>query len=75
VVTLKLGDLTFHNGLKLHSAGANFGERPRAAWNALFIPAETRWTGAPCGHKRLNNAGLKLLGRFDDPSFRIAATS
>jgi ectoine hydroxylase-related dioxygenase (phytanoyl-CoA dioxygenase family) len=71
--TLKLGDLTVHNGLMMHSADANSALTAREAWNVLFIPATTRWTGAPCGHKRLNHAGLKLLGRFDDRSFDVAA--
>jgi ectoine hydroxylase-related dioxygenase (phytanoyl-CoA dioxygenase family) len=43
---LEAGDCTFHNGLTFHFAGANRTETTREGYAVIFMPAETRFTGA-----------------------------
>jgi len=72
-VNYELGDITVHNHLTVHGAGANMLDRPRWAYLVLPQPADARWNGAPpeafdpVAHK------MTPYGKFPDDAFPIIA--
>jgi hypothetical protein len=66
---LQPGDATVHNRALLHAAPENSTDEPRWAFTVTFIPAETRYTGAP--HKQTDGIGLEVGKPFDHPRFPI----
>lgn len=51
---VELGDISVHDGLMLHGAGPNKGDRPRVAWTIVFVSADALWNGGSFGNARLN---------------------
>jgi hypothetical protein len=47
-MTYGLGDVTVHDHLTVHGAGANLTDRPRWAYLLLTQPADILWNGSPC---------------------------
>lgn len=68
---VEVGDISVHDGLILHGAGPNMGERPRVAWVIVFVSAKNLWNGAQFGHVRLNELleGTQTFQPFSHPTF------
>jgi hypothetical protein len=68
-----LGDVTVHNHMTVHGAGANQTDDPRWAYLVLPQPADARWNGAapeafdPAAHN------MTPYGTFPNESFPIIA--
>lgn len=70
-IPLAAGESTVHDALLFHGAGENLSDQPRRGWTVVFVPAETRWNGAPHPHASINELGVELFGRFDHPHFQV----
>jgi ectoine hydroxylase-related dioxygenase (phytanoyl-CoA dioxygenase family) len=57
-IPLRAGDCTFHNAYLAHSATPNLTDDPRIAHVAIYIDAETTYTGAP--HVVTDGLGLTV---------------
>ena len=70
-VTYELGDVTVHNHMVVHGAGANFMDGPRWAYLILPQPADARWNGGP--PEAFDPAAHEMTpyGRFPDKAFPI----
>lgn len=72
-VTYELGDVTAHNHLTIHGAGANLMDRPRWAYLVLPQPADAVWNGAPPEAFDPAAHGMTPYGKFPDTAFPIIA--
>ena len=63
-IPLRAGDCTFHNAYLAHSATPNLTDDPRIAHVAIYIDADTTYTGA--GHVVTDGLGLTAGERLDD---------
>jgi len=72
-MTYELGDVTAHNHLTIHGAGANMTAGPRWAYLVLPQPADARWNGAPPEAFDPAAHGMTAYGRFPDEAFPIIA--
>lgn len=70
-ITYELGDVTVHNHLTVHGAGANLLDRPRWAYLVLPQPADARWNGAPPEAFDPAAHGMTPYGKFPDEAFPI----
>ncbi|MGW6276686.1 phytanoyl-CoA dioxygenase family protein [Kribbella sp. NPDC055071] len=66
-IPLRAGDCTFHNAYLAHSATPNLTDDPRIAHVAIYLDADTTYTGA--GHVVTDGLGLAVGERFDDEHF------
>jgi len=66
-IPLKAGDCTFHNAYLAHSATPNHTDDPRIAHVAIYIDADTAFTGG--GHVVTDGLGLTAGEPFDDEHF------
>jgi ectoine hydroxylase-related dioxygenase (phytanoyl-CoA dioxygenase family) len=66
-IPLRAGDCTFHNAYLAHSATPNFTDDPRIAHVAIYMDADTTYTGG--GHVVTDGLGLTVGERFDDEHF------
>ena len=72
-VTYELGDITVHNHMLVHGAGANHMDRPRWAYLILPQPADARWNGAPPEAFDPAAHNMTPYGKFPDEGFPIIA--
>ena len=72
-VTYELGDITVHNHMLVHGAGANTMDTPRWAYLVLPQPADARWNGAPPEAFDPAAHNMKPYGKFPDEDFPIIA--
>lgn len=70
-VTYELGDVTAHNHLTIHGAGANHMDRPRWAYLVLPQPADAVWNGSPPEAFDPAAHGMTAYGKFPDAAFPI----
>jgi ectoine hydroxylase-related dioxygenase (phytanoyl-CoA dioxygenase family) len=68
-VSLKPGDATVHSSLTIHCASSNVTERWRVGYVLAYMPADSRYTGAP--FHNLDGTGLAKGDRFDHPRFPV----
>ena len=66
-IPLRAGDCTFHNAYLAHSATPNLTDDPRIAHVAIYIDADTTYSGA--GHVVTDGLGLTAGERLDDEHF------
>ena len=66
-IPLRAGDCTFHNAYLAHSATPNLTDDPRIAHVAIYIDADTTYTGA--GHVVTDGLDLTAGERLDDEHF------
>jgi ectoine hydroxylase-related dioxygenase (phytanoyl-CoA dioxygenase family) len=66
-IPLRAGDCTFHNAYLAHSATPNRTDDPRIAHVAIYIDADTTYSGA--GHVVTDGLGLTVGERLDDGHF------
>jgi hypothetical protein len=66
---LRPGDATVHSSLTIHLAPSNTTERPRIGYVLAYLPADSRYTGAP--FHNTDGTGLQQGDRFDHPKFPI----
>jgi len=69
----ELGDVTVHDHLTVHGAGANTTETPRWALISSMLPADARWNGAP--PEAFDPAHLKPYELLDEERFPTLAPS
>lgn len=72
-VNYELGDVTVHNHMTVHGAGANHLDRPRWAYLVLPQPADARWNGAPPEAFDPAAHNMTPYGEFPDEGFPIIA--
>ena len=72
-ITYELGDVTVHNHMLVHGAGANHMDRPRWAYLVLPQPADARWNGAPPEAFDPSAHNMTPYGEFPDKAFPIIA--
>jgi ectoine hydroxylase-related dioxygenase (phytanoyl-CoA dioxygenase family) len=70
-VPLLAGDATVHDGLMLHGSPENVSDRPRRAWTVVFMPAATRYTGAPHPNASLNELEMAPNEPFNNEQFLV----
>jgi hypothetical protein len=70
-ITYELGDVTVHNHMTVHGAGANLLDRPRWAYLVLPQPADARWNGAPPEAFDPAAHNMTPYGTFPDEGFPI----
>jgi hypothetical protein len=68
-LTLQPGDATFHHPLTVHGAGANLTGRARWSFIAMYIPADSVYTGA--AYSGTDSLGLVPGTPFDHPNFPV----
>jgi ectoine hydroxylase-related dioxygenase (phytanoyl-CoA dioxygenase family) len=66
-IPLRAGDCTFHNAYLAHSATPNLTDDPRIAHVAIYIDADTTYTGAP--HVVTDGLGLTIGAPLDHELF------
>jgi ectoine hydroxylase-related dioxygenase (phytanoyl-CoA dioxygenase family) len=66
-IPLRAGDCTFHNAYLAHSATPNLTDDSRIAHVAIYLDADTTYTGV--GHVVTDGLGLTVGERFDDEHF------
>jgi len=67
------GGVTVHDGLLIHSALPNGSSAWRHAWTVRFMPASTRWTGAPIPIEGVEATILAPFSTFDHPRFLVGS--
>ena len=72
-IDYEVGDVTVHNHLMVHGAGANMLDRPRWAYLVLLQPADARWTGAPPEAFDPEAHAMTPYGKFPNATFPIIA--
>jgi hypothetical protein len=72
-VNYERGDITVHNHLLVHGAGANMMDRPRWAYLVLPQPADARWNGSPPEAFDPAANGMTPYGTFPDEAFPVIA--
>ncbi|HKT15412.1 MAG TPA: phytanoyl-CoA dioxygenase family protein [Allosphingosinicella sp.] len=72
-VTYKAGDATVHADLTVHGAGQNLTDMPRSSYTAIYVPADSCWTGAPAiaRYNKSVEQGLKPGDVLDDANFPL----
>ncbi|HVY85583.1 MAG TPA: phytanoyl-CoA dioxygenase family protein [Caulobacterales bacterium] len=68
-VELKPGDATIHSSMTIHCAPPNTTERWRVGYVLAYMPADSRYTGAP--YYNVENTGMKMGDVFDHARFPI----
>jgi len=68
-LTLRPGDATFHHPLTVHGAGANLTDRPRWSFIAMYVDADSVYTGA--AYPATDDLGLRPGFPFDHPAFPV----
>jgi ectoine hydroxylase-related dioxygenase (phytanoyl-CoA dioxygenase family) len=66
---LRPGDATIHSSLTIHLAPSNATERNRIAYILAYMPADSRYTGAP--YHNVDGTGLRMGDRFEHPRFPV----
>jgi phytanoyl-CoA hydroxylase len=64
---LRAGDCTFHSSFTAHTANPNETDEPRIAHVAIFMDADTTYSGSP--HVVTDPLGLSVGGTFPDDRF------
>jgi hypothetical protein len=72
-IVYELGDITVHNHMTVHGAGANLLDRPRWAYLVLPQPADARWNGGPPEAFDPAAHDMTPFGTFPDEGFPIIA--
>lgn len=72
-MTYELGDVTVHNHLTVHGAGANTTDTPRWAMISSTLPADAHWNGSP--PEAFDPAHLKPYELLDEERFPTLAPS
>jgi hypothetical protein len=72
-VAYELGDITVHNHMVVHGAGANLTSEPRWAYLVLPQPADARWNGGPPEAFDPAAHNMTPFGAFPDEDFPIIA--
>lgn len=67
--TLSPGDATFHHPLTVHGAGPNLTDRPRWSFIAMYVAADSVYTGAT--YPATDDLGLRPGAPFDHPAFPV----
>lgn len=67
----EIGDITVHNHLTTHGAGANRTDKPRWAYLMVVQPSDVYWTGAP--PEAFDTAGMVPNEPFPDDRFPVLA--
>ena len=70
-MTYELGDVTVHDHLTVHGAGANTTDTPRWALITSMLPADAHWNGSP--PEAFDPSHLKPYELLDDERFPILA--
>lgn len=70
-MTYELGDVTVHDHLTVHGAGANTTDTPRWAMISSMIPNDAHWNGSP--PEAFDPAHLKPYELLDEERFPILA--
>jgi hypothetical protein len=72
-LNMHAGDATIHHCLTVHGAPPNRSRRPRWAYNACFMDADSRYTASPGNFP----AGVAVapFGLLDHPAFPIVPTA
>ncbi len=70
-MTYEVGDVTVHNHLTVHGAGANTSDEPRWAMITSMLPADAHWNGAP--PEAFDPAHLKPYQLLDEERFPTLA--
>ncbi len=70
-MTYELGDVTVHDHLTVHGAGANMTDDPRWAMIVSTLPSDAHWNGSP--PQAFDPAHLKPYDPLDDGRFPILA--
>ncbi|MFV8816881.1 phytanoyl-CoA dioxygenase family protein [Haliea sp. E17] len=70
-MTYELGDVTVHNHLTVHGAGANLSDTPRWALITSMLPADAHWNGAP--PEAFDPSHLKPYQLLDEDRFPTLA--
>ncbi|WP_081628156.1 phytanoyl-CoA dioxygenase family protein [Sphingobium indicum] len=68
-ISLQPGDATVHTNLMIHGTGPNLTNRPRWSYIGMYLPADTRYTGADSFYT--NGLELKPWSVIDHPSFPV----
>lgn len=68
-VELKPGDATIHGSMTIHCAPSNVTEKWRVGYVLAYMPADSRYTGAP--YYNVADIGLKVGDEFDHARFPI----
>ncbi len=68
-IALQPGDATVHTNLTIHGTGPNLSNRPRWSFIGMYVPADTRFTGADSMYT--NGSGLKPWTIPDLPHFPV----
>jgi hypothetical protein len=66
---LQPGDATVHTNLMIHGTGPNLTNRPRWSFIGMYLPADTRYTGADSFYT--NGLGLKPWDVIEHPNFPV----
>ncbi len=72
-MTYELGDVTVHNHLTVHGAGANMSDTPRWAMITSMLPADAHWNGAP--PEAFDPAHLRPYELLDEERFPTLSES
>ena len=70
-LNLRVGDVTVHDALTVHSAPENETDSIRWVYSITWFPAETLYTGAYSYHT--NGLGLEVDQPFDDLHFPVVS--
>lgn len=68
-IALQPGDATVHTNLMIHGTGPNLTNRPRWSFIGMYLPADTRYTGADSFYT--NGLGLKPWDVIEHPNFPV----
>ncbi|MBX3510140.1 MAG: phytanoyl-CoA dioxygenase family protein [Hyphomonadaceae bacterium] len=68
-VELKPGDATIHSSMTIHCAPPNLTDRWRIGYVLAYMPADSRYTGAP--YYNVAGTGIEMGDEFDHARFPI----
>lgn len=68
-LSLRAGDATFHHPLVVHGADPNNGTRPRWAFIAMYVAADSVYTGA--SYSNTDSLRLEVGNHFERPEFPV----
>lgn len=68
-IALRPGDATVHTNLTIHGTGPNLSDRPRWSFIGMYLPADSRFTGADSMYT--NGSGLTPWTTPDLPNFPV----
>ena len=66
---VKAGEAIAHDGMMIHSTGANTSDKVRRAMGIVIIAANAQYTGIP--RKEFDELGLETYGQFDHSDFPV----